>query len=64
MNTYMFYTGNLCPATTAHFYTWIAGIMSIYTIKPTKEEYTRVAQAILKKYPFVGNPLNLEVFIT
>lgn len=56
-------TGNLCPATTAHFYTRIAGIMSIYTRQPTKEQYSRVAQAVLRKYPFIRNPVNPEVSI-
>lgn len=52
--------GNLCPATTTHFYSRIAGIMAIYTKKPTKQEYFRVAQAIMKKYPFLRNPVNAE----
>lgn len=34
--------------------------MSIYTRKPTKEEYSRVAQAVLRKYPFLRNSVNPE----
>ena len=46
---------------TAKFYTRVSGIMSIYKRYPKREDYDRVARAIVQKYPFLRNPISGHV---
>ena len=46
---------------TAKFYTRIAGVMSMYQRYPKREDYDRVARAVVHKYPFLKNPISGHV---
>ena len=48
-------------ATSAKFYTRIAGIMSMYKRYPKREDYDRVARSVVKRYPFMKNPISGHV---
>lgn len=54
-------TEKMTPSNTAKFYTRISGIMSMYKRYPAREGYDRVAREIVKKYPFLKNPISGHV---
>ena len=43
--------------TAAKFYTRISGVMAMYKRFPKREDYDRVARAIVNEYPFLKNPI-------
>ena len=52
-------TGIMSKEAKSHFFSKVASSMFQYKKKPTKEEYTRVAQQLIAKYPFLEPP-NLD----
>ena len=58
---YYFSLGKITSSLTAKFYTRVSGIMSIYKRYPKREDYDRVARAVVQKYPFLRNPISGHV---
>ena len=48
----------MTPLTAAKFYTRISGVMAMYKRFPKREDYDRVARAIVDEYPFLKNPIS------
>jgi len=46
---------------TAKFYTRIANVMAMYKEYPDHADYDRVSREIVRRYPFLKNPINGHV---
>ena len=49
-------TGQMTRETTKSFFSSVASTMLTFKHYPSREDYTRVAMAIVKKYPFLKSP--------